>query len=429
MLRGPSGGPSGTDRGATTTGTDDQDGRAADPGSERLVAQYAALARATPEELLAPLLAATGGTLRQAAREDIVFRPGRDAHVRLAALVERGGVEAVEGWVVAAAVGALPDGTLTVQGPAGPVAAWRVRDDPGLPGLGPALDLTAVTGLLESLGVPTAGLSVELVSVRPQRRAVVEVLTDTSRLFLKLVRPEDAALLHRRHLACSAAGLPVPRPMGLDPARGLLVLSPVHGTPLRDLLLADDAGALPPAQQVVDLVRGFADVELDLPARDVLRQCRGHARLLREVLPGSADRVADLAGRIAGAGPDVRDTVVHGDLYDAQLLVEGGVLRGVVDVDGSGVGAAADDAGTLLAHLLVLRGLVPPSAGVHALLPDLVALLTRQHDPAELDRRTAAVLLGLATWPHSRHEQGWEAQTVELVALTERVLDLGLRGA
>jgi len=44
------------------------------------------------------------------------------------------------------------------------------------------------------------------------------------------------------------------------------------------------------------------------------------------------------------------------------------------------------------------------------------------HDPRELTRSTAAVLLGLATWPHSRHVPDWEQQTRVLLDLVDEVL-------
>jgi hypothetical protein len=92
-------------------------------------------------------------------------------------------------------------------------------------------------------------------------------------------------------------------------------------------------------------------------------------------------------------------------------------------VDGVGLGHPADDAGNLLAHLLVLRGLAAPGAGVHGWLREAAGVLSPRHEPHELRRRTAAVLLGLATWPYTQHEPGWEDRCRGLLDLTEQVLD------
>jgi hypothetical protein len=380
----------------------------------------AELLAAEPAELLTPLVEHSGGRLVAAVREDVGYRPGRDAQVRFAATVERAGRVAREGWVLHAA-DELPAGALVLDGAAGQVAAWRVRDDPSLPSLRLALRADAVAGLLADLGLPADGLRLELLAYRPQKRAVVEVTTRTHRLFLKCLLPSAVAALHARHAACRAAQVPVPHPAGYDRALGLLVLTPLSGDPLPASLL--DAGrALPPPGEVVALLEKFAGVALDEPARSPLAHVRGHGRLLRTVLLADRDRVEDLVGRIRAGGDGEPTAVVHGDFYDAQVLVRDGRVAGVVDVDGVGRGCPADDAGNLLAHLLVLRGLASPEAAVHGWLARLTPELLDRHEPHELRRRTAAVLVGLATWPYTQHDHGWADRTRALLDLTDAVL-------
>lgn len=390
-------------------------------GDHDLVQTYAALTSAEPAELLAPLVQADGGQLVLAAREDVTYRPGHDVTVRLAATVLRGDVEVREGWVVAAG-GVLPAQGHVLDGPAGPVSAWRVRDDPDLVGLRSALDAGAVEGLLTALGLPSDGLQLSLVSVHPRRRAVVEVRTATARLFLKCVPPAKSADLDARHRACREAGIPVPKALAVDNALGLLVLSPLRGTPLRSLLIADEPH-LPPAEQVADLLRSFAGLDLPLPARDPRRHARGHGALLQAVLPDERGRIdAQLASILDGP---VFEGGVHGDFYDAQLLVEEGHVVGVVDVDGAGVGRPVDDAGNLLAHLLVLRTLDVGGQAAARWLPDVAAAVSPLHSPRALACSTAAVLLGLATWPHSRHAPDWVQQTRGLLDLVDEALGVG----
>ena len=311
-------------------------------------------------------------------------------------------------------------GTHVLESPYGQVAAWRVRDDPVLAGLRSALDAGAVGGLLQTLGVPANGLEIFLLAYRPQRRAVVVARTPSHELYLKCVPPEKAPPLHRRHVACSAAGVPVPRAVGYDPGLGLLVLTPVAGTSVRALLLQDDRG-LPPPADLVSLLEAFAAVELDDVARSPVRQARGHAELLRTLLPSEAGRLDDLLGEVR-AVPEGETRVVHGDFYDDQVLVHGGAVTGVVDVDGAGLGHPADDAGNLLAHLLLLRELVPATSVLHGWLPRVVEAVRAGQDPEQLRRRTAAVLLGLATWPHSQQLPDWQAQTSRILDLTQEAL-------
>ncbi len=389
------------------------------PDEDRLAAAYAALTAADPLELLAPLVAADGAELLSAAREDVTYRPGHDAVVRFAATVQRDGAPVREGWVVAAG-GAPAPTALVLDGPVGPVSAWRVRDDPDLVGLRSALDVEAVAGLLTALGLPPEGVGLTLVAIRPRRRAVVEVRTPSVRLFLKCVRPSAVADLRLRHDACREAGVPVPKALAVDETLGLLVLSPLAGTPLRALLLAETS-ELPPAQEVADLLRSLARVELTLPARDPRRHARGHGALLKEVLPAESARVDRALAAIDEAGP-VAVGGVHGDFYDGQVLVQDGRVAGLVDVDGAGTGRPADDAGNLLAHLQVLGALGLTGPRAREWVSGTAAAVRPLHDPRELARSTAAILLGLATWPHSRHTPDWEQQTRTLLDLVEQAL-------
>ena len=387
--------------------------------AEQLPALYDALVQTPSSELLGPIVERSGGVLLDATREDIGYRPGHDAHVRIAATVDRAGVPGREGWVVCAGG---PEGTFTLESPAGRLSAWRVRDDPSLPALHAALDVPSVAAMLGELGVPAGGLALQLLAYRPRRRAVVVATTPTHQLFLKCVPPDKAEALHRRHTACQAAGVPVPKAVGYDPALGLLVLTPLRGSALRAALLAPPGAALPAPAYLVQLLDTFADVELDDPARSPTRQARGHAALLRAVLPSGAAQVDELLGQVRSrCDGDSRRAVVHGDLHDDQLLVTDGVVTGVVDVDGAGIGHPADDAANLLAHLLVLRTIVPGGA-VAGWLPEVHAALTRRHDPDSLQARTAAVLLGLATWPHSQQSPDWQERTRGILALAEQVL-------
>ncbi len=103
---------------------------------------------------------------------------------------------------------------------------------------------------------------------------------------------------------------------------------------------------------------------------------------------------------------------MHGDLYEAQLLLAGGDVVGVLDVDGAGAGQRIDDLANLLGHLAVL--------GHHGYRRELAAGLPVA--PADLATRVAAVVLGLATGPFRVQSRGWPQATEARLALAEELL-------
>src|SRR5690606_16459433 len=123
--------------------------------------------------------------------------------------------------------------------------------------------------------------------------------------------------------------------------QGVLLLSAVPGRPLRDLLL-DPAAPLPAAADVVALQRRLAGVDtgLDAPPARPFGVAR-HVEALSALLPEHADLVAAV-GRRAEAAAQAPTVTVHGDLYDAQLLVADDGTIGLVDLDGTGPGAVVD---------------------------------------------------------------------------------------
>jgi aminoglycoside phosphotransferase len=301
------------------------------------------------------------------------------------------------------------------------VTVWLWPHDPALPGLAPALDRRRLASLLRDLGLPTAGRPEAAVrSYRPGRRAVVEVTTTAgARLFLKVVRPGRAAALHRRHRLL-APHLPVPESLGWT-ADGILVLSAVPGTTLR-AVLRSSAPAPAPADLLALLDRLPAEV-VDLgPARRPLDRVDHDARVLAATVPALAARAVALAGRLvtAAATTDAEPTVaVHGDLYDAQLVVDTGRFTGLLDVDGAGAGARADDLANALGHLAVMaQG--PSGRGRFArYLADLQTCAEAVHGPRVLRPRVAAAVLALATGPFRAQQTDWAGETERRLAVAE----------
>lgn len=319
---------------------------------------------------------------------------------------------------------AAAPGVLTVGDGADRVAVWRFPHDPYLPGLAAAYDPAAVAGLLASFGLGGGGpVTLALRAYRPRRRAVVEASGPGGRLFLKVVRPDRVAGLHRRHRLVTGAGVPAPASLGYTPD-GLLVLAALPGQPLRQALRQRGA-PLPPGAAVLRLLdRLPPELAEQRPGRRSWRDRAGHyAEVVAGVLPPQADRVRQLATEITGQSGTGPLVPVHGDLYEAQLRVAGGRITGVLDLDTAGPGERLDDLACLLGHLSVLAQLDPArAAATNRLGAGYLAGFERTVDPADLRSRVAAVVLSLATGPHRVQERGWRRATRCRVDLAERWL-------
>jgi hypothetical protein len=89
-------------------------------------------------------------------------------------------------------------------------------------------------------------------------------------------------------------------------------------------------------------------------------------------VPGKTLRRSLLAGDPVPTASHLDDALaplwvaglVHGDLNDANVLVEDGAVTGVVDLDRSGAGVPDDDRATLLAHLDALAIYRPADAAI-----------------------------------------------------------------
>ena len=201
---------------------------------------------------------------------------------------------------------------------------------------------------------------------------------------------------------------------------GLLVLQALPGRTLRQALHAREAP--PPGRALLTLLdRLPPELAHGRPRRSWREKAPHYAAVLAAALPGVGEQATELAEAIiTESGPGPR-TVVHGDLYEGQLLVSGGRICGLLDVDTAGPGERLDDLACLLGHLSILAQLHRDRAG--AILragATYLAAFERVVDPADLRYRTAAVVLSLATGPHRVQEQDWQAFTrtrLDLAAL------------
>ena len=306
---------------------------------------------------------------------------------------------------------------------------WRFPDDPDLPGLPAAVQEGSVRALLDRCGVDPGPLELRVRGYRPGRRAVVEVRTPAVRLFVKVVRPSAVASLAERHRLLRAAGVPVPQVVRVQDD-GRLVLEALAGTSLR-ARLREGGDPAPSGTDVLELLDLLPPGLCGLPRRTSWTDdVRTHAAVTAGALPGEADRCRQLADGVrAAVHDDVPDAPVHGDLYDAQLLLSGGRVSGLLDVDTAGPGRRADDLACLLGHAHVLALAEPGHAATTvALVGRWLAELDRSVDPLDLRARTAGVVVSLATGPYRVQAAGWQALTVARLDLAERWLDAARGG-
>jgi hypothetical protein len=393
------------------------------------------LALLTGEEagdLLRAALAAEGGELRSWQARSVDVRPGGGATASYRAEVT-GSDGARSVWLGASTrrlpAGVDPGSVLQLHDGVRTVSVWAWPRDPWLPALPAACDARAVEDLLVSFGAATGPVRLTVRAYRPGRRAVLEGRSSRGHLYVKVLRPGRVHDLHARHRLLSEAGVPVPAGLGWR-ADGLLALQALPGTSARDRLRR--GGPLPEPAAVLDLLDRLPAAVLDLPPRPSWTDGAWHyAGLLAAALTsagrlGDADRVRGLAERLTGELAMLpRDPEpVHGDLYEAQLLLDDdGRVTGLLDLDSAGPGRRADDLACVVAHLEVLA-LLPgwPAASLRELAGRWASAFAGRVDPRELRLRTAGVLLSLATGPHRVQEAEWPAATALRLDAVERQL-------
>lgn len=379
--------------------------------------------------VLAGAVGDLGGELESWQARQVSHQPGASTVARYRAAVRWADGRRAHQTLVASTSVSTPGTSHPRRGvPTPNVSVWLWPHDPALPGLAPALDRHRIAALLRDLGLDAGGRpELAVRAYRPGRRAVVEVTTAAgARLFLKVVRPGRAAGIHRRH-GLLAPHVPVPPSLGWT-ADGVLVLAALPGTTLRAVLGAPGPTSpeAPAPAELLTLLDRLPPELLDAgAARRPLDRAVHDAGVLAATLPDIADRATDLAGRLGdlAATLDVPPTVpVHGDLYDAQLVVDGGRFTGLLDVDGAGAGARADDLANALAHLSVMAQRTPAPHRFDRYGTALWAGADRAHGERTLRPRVAAAVLALATGPFRAQEAAWTAETERRLALAERWL-------
>jgi hypothetical protein len=352
------------------------------PGAETTVGYEVVARRRGPTDLVArEHLYATDATDRELGRRpgDAAAEPTADGVVR------------------------LDDGDRTVH-------VWRHPHDPALPGMESASVPAAVGARLAAAGLDDDVRSLETVTYRPLRRAVLRAGTGAGTVYLKVVRPRRTADLVRRHeLFGDVTGLSAPAVLDSG-ADGVVVLAELSGPSLAAHLASTPAGGQADAFDPAEILR----VTAALPPAGAAMQRRAPwaDRLDRYVAalaarhPVDRPRLENLAADVTAAqrGRDLGPVVTtHGDLHAANLVladpaVDGSrQVAGVLDVDTLGPGHRVDDLACAVAHLAVLPDLAPGTYdGVAGLVERCLAAFGDVVDPVVLRARAAAVVVSLA---------------------------------
>ncbi|RIK45048.1 MAG: aminoglycoside phosphotransferase [Chloroflexi bacterium] len=370
-------------------------------------------------DVLAAALGPEGLTLLDAAPAQVHWRPGSAITVQYRTRVRRPDGTTFQPTLVAHSGGDLPAGATIVRNGNLAVAAWPAYADPCLPGLAHVLDTTRASALVRCLGAPDGALRSRILAYRPGRRAVVELQGETYRLYAKLVPPDRIGALQARHRII-AASLPAPRSHGWSQEHGLVLLEALPGDTLRSAF--DNHAALPPVAAIVQLLEHIPDLGDGQRAPSPLEAAPRHARLLRRILPEHAARIRSIVERLAEPARDELLAPVHGDLYEAQIMVADGEISGLLDIDTVGLGQRVDDLATFLAHLVIWEPFAQRPRRVRAYARELLATADTGADPASVRRRVAAVVLGLATNSFRVQERNWPEETLRRVRLAEEWL-------
>jgi aminoglycoside phosphotransferase len=368
-------------------------------------------------QLLAGAAEASGAQLLRWRPQQVNHQPHSTTTVQYRVDVVRSGRNATETFVASTSTSLPPERVATFSDGATSVSLWRWPNDPLLPGLPDALDRHWVAALFGRLGLATdpAGVHLTARAYRPGRRAVVEARGAAGVLYLKVVRPERVEQLHRLHRLMAQA-LPVPHSLGWTDD-GVLVLPAMPGVTLRAALGADDPA--PPPRVLLDLLDHLPAELADMTWRGgPLASVHRHGRAIAAALPSAAGKVDALLERLAPTDPRAIEVAtdglavpVHGDLYEAQLLVHGRRITGLLDVDTAGAGHRIDDIANCCAHLSVLARMSERSDAVARYGAVLLAEAERRHERFELRRRISAAVVGLATGPFRTCDPAWRTRT------------------
>jgi len=377
-------------------------------------------------DLFEAVLSEAGAVVHTIAPRQATYLPGRSLTVRYDVTVAWPGLGSRTEWFVASVGGRTPEDAIVVEKESQRVTIWRVPHDPHLPGLALALEPHSVIRLLAELGVEVADATTRMRAYRPGRRAVVEVTAPGARLFVKVVRPRAVEALQHRH-ALLSGHVPVPQSLGWSDTYGMVALQAIGGRTLREVI--GSGQGLPGPGALVAMLDALPDAGASAPVRSSW-QTERFATLIGAAVPGLRGRVENLARALADIEAELEPDLVpvHGDFHEAQLLVDGGHITGLLDVDTFGTGSRTNDLATMIGHLSTLACASTRRRDVGRYAQRVLDVADRLVDPRRLRAAISAVVLGLATGPFRVLEPQWPRNTARRVQLAEQWLASARRG-
>jgi hypothetical protein len=365
--------------------------------------------------VLDAVVAPVGGSVRSARVRQVRYVPTKSVTAQYDAELEVGDARTRSTLIVSSGI-SVPGEVVRLEAGGIEIAAWAYPHDPFLPGLSLATDSHRVGELLEDMGAASSVVRLRQRAYRAGRRAVIEVESGSASIYLKIVRPSRVGALQEIH-RLMVRRVPAPHSLGWSKDLGVVALEGRPGRPLRKAIL-DDSAALPGVAPLVELLDRLPAMQRKAAAGSVAR-VPGHVRLLSMIMPDLSDRLEAIAQRVSAA-PTERVTPAHGDFHAGQVLVDGGRVTGLVDVDTAGMGNRVDDLAGLLAQLSTLALTAPHRARLDGYGASLIAGFEQLVDSGGLRLRVAAAVLGFATGPFRVQMADWRAATVERVELAER---------
>ena len=254
---------------------------------------------------------------------------------------------------------------------------------------------------------------------------------DQTTSYAKVLPPGHSRAFAERHRMLLAAGVPAPEVLRDDPD-GLVLLSTGRGVALSGLLSRgmDARRAERVFASLTRLLDSLPASALQLEAHPAWSErARHYAHAAATVLPEHAARaraVADGVEQLMASSDPGPIVPVHGDFYEANVLMEGEGVASLLDVDSLGPGRRVDDLACLLGHVSVLDHLAPASyPHLRPVLETWTALAEAQADPVALRARCAGVVLSLVAG--ARREDGgpWRPDAEGRLARAESWLAAG----
>lgn len=390
-------------------------------------------------------LAVNGWDVAASQPRQLLYRPGRSVVVRRAVVASRGGSERRFSVTTEARRSPAPlhEGVAGTDQITEPIVrhsestrSWAFPFDPWLPGLHDAINVDGVRRIAETVMGYECTVQANVLRYRPGRRAVLRYVVrrrgrsgaSPTVLYVKSLRPKSIDIATRAAKVLTGLEDRYAVPATASPPN-VLVYHELPGRPLRTILLKDGYADLPPRTVYGDVMRELA--ALPEPGEGRLSSAsarfRSARKLLSTVAPHLSPRLERLAARIDVELSDspVRDVVVHGDLYEAQILVGEAGRAAILDLDDLGVGDPGLDAANVSAHLVALAESHPQRARIIELHRSMVRadlLAAAGIDEPALRAREAIAMVQLATGPLRVLADDWLDRTERRLTLAEAML-------